>query len=80
MKLRLVNTAIRAFGRKSGAQLWQLLGLPMVPAMLAVLGQLSLFDAVVAVSRRTRLRKGRGDLRYTPYHVKPCIYARKCRA
>lgn len=34
LKLRKVNTAIRCFGERAGAQLWRKLGLELVPAML----------------------------------------------
>lgn len=44
IKLRKVNTAIRAFGERAGAQLWVKLGLEMVPAMRPVIDQLDLVE------------------------------------
>lgn len=45
LKLRKVNTAIRAFGERAGAQLWVKLGLDWVPAMAHALRQTDLLDA-----------------------------------
>lgn len=45
MRLKKVNTAIRAFGARAGAQLWVKLGLDWVPAMAAALAQSDLLDA-----------------------------------
>lgn len=44
LKLRKVNTAIRCFGERAGAQLWQRVGLEIVPAMLPVLAQMDIFE------------------------------------
>jgi hypothetical protein len=44
VKLRKVNTAIRAFGERAGAQLWVKLGLEWVPAMAEALAQSNMFD------------------------------------
>lgn len=45
LKLRKVNTAVRCFGERAGAQLWAKLGLDWVPAMAAVLSQTDLLDS-----------------------------------
>lgn len=45
LKLRKVNTAVRCFGERAGAQLWVKLGLDWVPAMAHVLRQTDLLDA-----------------------------------
>lgn len=44
LKLRKVNTAVRCFGERAGAQLWAKLGLDWVPAMSATLAQTDLLD------------------------------------
>ncbi len=52
LKLRKVNTAIRCFGERAGAQLWARLGLDMVPAMRPVLAQLDMLEIeTVSVTR-----------------------------
>jgi hypothetical protein len=45
IRLKKVNTAIRAFGPRAGAQLWVKLGLDWVPAMGAILAQPDIFDS-----------------------------------
>jgi prophage antirepressor-like protein len=45
LKLRKVNTAIRAFGERAGAQLWAKLGLDWVPAMAHALRQTDILDS-----------------------------------
>lgn len=47
LKLRKVNTAIRAFGERAGAQLWAKLGLDWVPAMAHALRQQDMLDSPV---------------------------------
>jgi hypothetical protein len=44
LKLRKVNTAVRCFGERAGAQLWVKLGLEWVPAMAGALSQPDLLD------------------------------------
>ena len=44
LKLRKVNTAIRCFGERAGAQLWVKLGLEWVPGMAPALSQADLLD------------------------------------
>ncbi|MBU8540812.1 BRO-N domain-containing protein [Falsiroseomonas tokyonensis] len=45
LKLRKVNTAVRCFGERAGAQLWAKLGLDWVPAMAHALRQPDLLDS-----------------------------------
>lgn len=45
LKLRKVNTAVRCFGERAGAQLWAKLGLDWVPAMAPALSQTDLLDS-----------------------------------
>lgn len=45
LKLRKVNTAVKCFGERAGAQLWTKLGLDWVPAMAAMVSQDDLFDS-----------------------------------
>lgn len=45
LKLRKVNTAIRCFGERAGAQLWVQLGMEWVPAMAGALSQTDLLDS-----------------------------------
>lgn len=46
IKLRKVNTAVRCFGERAGAQLWVKLGLDWVPAMSGVSAQGDLLEGI----------------------------------